>query len=149
MNSVAAIWSCPRPSSASRTTPTCTNTSIPAGATPPTWDHRRIVSKLWNRCAGASCSPARVTFSTFVSHWMPPPQSVGSLVEMSRLPPELDGLYLEFLNRAVKLGNKKWPADYAPLMGALAVAEEGLTVRQLQNFTRRPESAVMGPRSST
>src|SRR5882762_559171 len=69
-------------------------------------------------------------------------KGLASTDEMSALPAELDGLYLEFFNRAVKAGGKNWQSDYAPLIGTLSVAEGGLTIQQLRNFTRQPESVV-------
>jgi len=62
-------------------------------------------------------------------------KGLASTDEMSALPAELDGLYLEFFNRAVKAGGKNWQSDYAPLIGTLSVAEGGLTIQQLRNFT--------------
>lgn len=58
------------------------------------------------------------------------------------LPPGLDGLYYESLARAVELGKKDWARDYAAVMGVLAVAQESLTLAQIQQFSGQSEGGV-------
>ena len=58
------------------------------------------------------------------------------------LPEGLDGLYRDSLKRVLELGNGQWKSDYAPLVGVLAVAEEPLTLAQIQAFTGQDEIEV-------
>ncbi|HJQ33100.1 MAG TPA: hypothetical protein VJ866_13010 [Pyrinomonadaceae bacterium] len=58
------------------------------------------------------------------------------------LPAGLDKLYFDSLQRVVKLGNKSWGSDYAPLLGVLAVAREPLSFEQLLSFLDTSESAL-------
>jgi len=62
--------------------------------------------------------------------------------DLEGLPAGLDGLYYESLGRVVKLGSRDWSRDYSPLMGVLSVAQESLTLTQLQAFTGQHESVV-------
>src|SRR5256885_1553981 len=64
------------------------------------------------------------------------------LADLEGLPAGLDGLYFASLGRVIKLGKHDWFKDYAPLMGVLSVAQESLTLDQLQAFTKQGESAV-------
>ena len=65
-----------------------------------------------------------------------------SLTELGGLPDGLDELYFEFLERVVKLGGEEWLKDYAPLVGILSVAQESLTLAQLQAFTGLSELSL-------
>jgi tetratricopeptide (TPR) repeat protein len=62
--------------------------------------------------------------------------------ELEKLPTGLDGLYYESFRKVIGLDNDKWTEGYAPLMGILCIAQEGLTQEQLQRFTGQSESAV-------
>jgi tetratricopeptide (TPR) repeat protein len=62
------------------------------------------------------------------------------LGEINRLPQGLDALYYESLQRMMALND--WTKEYAPLVGVLSVAQESLTVSQVQNFTELPERPV-------
>lgn len=62
--------------------------------------------------------------------------------ELEGLPDEFDGLYLDSLKRVVELGKRDWKRDYAPLMGVLSIAQESLSLAQLEAFTGQPKSAV-------
>lgn len=63
-----------------------------------------------------------------------------SFENLDDLPPGLDGLYFFSLDHLVKLGKKDWLQAYAPLLGVLAVAREGLTRTQLKAFTGLSET---------
>ncbi len=65
-----------------------------------------------------------------------------SLTDLDALPEGLDGLYHDSLGRLVKLGKKDWLENYAPLLGALSVAQEGLTLSQLEGFTELTKTTV-------
>jgi len=69
-------------------------------------------------------------------------QGLRSLTELEGLPEGLDGLYFDSLDRVVKLGKRDWFTEYRPLMGVLSVAQESLTLAQLQAFTAQPESSI-------
>jgi HEAT repeat protein len=58
------------------------------------------------------------------------------------LPEGLDNLYADSLERVVQLGKKEWSTDYAPFVGVLSVAQESLTIEQLQVLTGLAERAV-------
>jgi hypothetical protein len=66
-----------------------------------------------------------------------------SITELGNLPKGLDALYFDSLRRVVKLGKKDWGNIYAPYLGVLSVAQEGLTVSQLQAFTHQSESVTL------
>jgi len=66
-----------------------------------------------------------------------------SLTELEGLPEGLDGLYFDSLNRVVKLGGRDWYSQYAPLMGVLSVAQENLTLVQLQALTGLSRSSCI------
>ena len=65
-----------------------------------------------------------------------------SLTELDGLPTGLDELYFDSLNRVIKLGKRDWFMEYRPLIGVLSVAQESLTLAQLQAFTAQPESSI-------
>lgn len=65
-----------------------------------------------------------------------------SLTELEGLPEGLDWLYFDSLRRVVDLGKRDWFNEYRPLMGVLSVAQESLTIEQLQAFTAQPESSI-------
>ena len=65
-----------------------------------------------------------------------------SLTELEGLPIGLDELYFDSLNRVVKLGKRDWFNEYRPLIGVLSVAQESLTLAQLQAFTAQTESSI-------
>lgn len=67
-----------------------------------------------------------------------------SIEELERLPSGLDGLYTDSLGRVVHLGKKDWAQEYAPLMGVLSVAQESLTLAQLQAFIQRSQRVTLG-----
>jgi hypothetical protein len=58
------------------------------------------------------------------------------------LPDGLDGIYTEFLDRIVRGDRKEWAEHYAPVVGMLAVAQEGLTEQQLADFVGIPASQM-------
>jgi len=62
--------------------------------------------------------------------------------DLEGLPTGLDGLYYDSLDRIITLGSNDWLRDYAPLMGVLSVAQEGVTSTQLENFTGQSKSAI-------
>jgi len=64
------------------------------------------------------------------------------LTELSGLPTGLDELYFDSLNRVFMLGKRDWLTMYLPLMGVLSVAQESLTIAQLQAFTAQQKSSV-------
>jgi hypothetical protein len=55
-----------------------------------------------------------------------------TLDDLDGLPTGLNGLYFDSLERVVSLGTENWATAYAPLMGVLSVAQESLTLAQLQ-----------------
>ncbi len=55
-----------------------------------------------------------------------------SVDDVDALPPGLNGLYFDSLQRVVRLDPSSWARAYAPLMGVLSVAQESLTLGQLQ-----------------
>jgi tetratricopeptide (TPR) repeat protein len=63
------------------------------------------------------------------------------LTELDGLPLGLDWLYFDSLRRVVDLGKRDWFNEYRPLMGVLSVAQESLTLAQLQSFTNQSESS--------
>jgi len=69
-------------------------------------------------------------------------QGQRSITELEGLPEGLDGLYFDTLKHIVKLGQHEWVDDYAPLLGILSVAQESLTLPQLQAFTKQGELAI-------
>ncbi len=50
------------------------------------------------------------------------------------LPAGLDGLYHDSLARVLRLGNKDWTTVYKPFLGVLSVAQEALTLNQVQIY---------------
>jgi hypothetical protein len=64
-----------------------------------------------------------------------------SLDDVAGLPPGLDGLYFDSLDRVVKLGKKDWATTYKPLLGVLSVAQEPLTLGQMQAFSQLASDA--------
>jgi hypothetical protein len=66
-----------------------------------------------------------------------------SLNEWDGLPTGLDALYFDSLNRVVELGKRDWFTEYRPLMGVLSVAQESLTLAQIQSFTYQSESSCL------
>ena len=62
-----------------------------------------------------------------------------SLDDLDELPPGLDALYHDSLERLVRLGKKDWTRDYAPLMGVLSVAQESLALTELESLTGQGE----------
>ena len=58
------------------------------------------------------------------------------------MPEGLDSLYFDSLERVVTLGKQDWRTGYASLMGILLVAQEPLTLAQLQAFTGQSESVI-------
>jgi hypothetical protein len=66
-----------------------------------------------------------------------------SLTELEGLPEGLDWLYFDSLRRVVDLGKRDWFNEYRPLMGVLSVAQESLTLAQIQSFTNQSESSCM------
>jgi hypothetical protein len=64
-----------------------------------------------------------------------------SLDNLAGLPSGLDGLYYSSLDRLVKLGKKDWGMAYKPLLGVLSVAQEPLTLAQLQTYSGLPGDA--------
>jgi len=68
-----------------------------------------------------------------------------SPTDLAGIPPGLDGLYLDSLNRTLALNaSKDWLNDLAPAMGVLSVAQEPLSLRQLKVFTGLPEIKLVG-----
>lgn len=65
-----------------------------------------------------------------------------SLTDLEGLPEGLDGLYYDSLQRVVNLGKKDWSTVYASVLGVLSVAQEGLTLSQLQAFSGHSEQTV-------
>lgn len=61
---------------------------------------------------------------------------------LNDLPAGLDKLYFDSLQRVVKLGNKSWGSDYAPLLGILSVARAPLSFDQLLSFLDISELAL-------
>lgn len=70
-----------------------------------------------------------------------------SLTDLEGLPEGLDSLYYQSLKRIVEQGKYDWQSNYAPLMCILAVAQENVTLRQLQGLTRQSESMVRALRT--
>ncbi|MBD2234615.1 AAA family ATPase [Phormidium tenue] len=66
-----------------------------------------------------------------------------SITELDRLPKGLEALYFDSLRRVVKLGKKDWGSIYAPCLGILSVAQESLTISQIQAFTHNSESLTL------
>lgn len=64
-----------------------------------------------------------------------------SLDNLAGLPFGLDALYASSLERIVKLGMKTWNTDYKPLLGVLSVAQEPLTLAQLEAYAKLPGKA--------
>ncbi len=62
-----------------------------------------------------------------------------NLAQLDTLPTGLDGIYLEFLERLVKSDTQSWENKYAPILGALAVAQIPLNEAQLSNLTGQTE----------
>lgn len=67
-----------------------------------------------------------------------------SMEELEGLPPGLDGLYADSLQRLIRLGKQDWAQAYAPLMGLLSVAQESLTLAQLQAFMQCSPRLTLG-----
>jgi hypothetical protein len=65
-----------------------------------------------------------------------------SLKEIDRLPPGLDGLYADSLGRVIRLGKKEWSEEYGPVIGVLSVAQEALSLAQLQFLTEREQTRL-------
>lgn len=64
-------------------------------------------------------------------------------IETLDLPEDLQGIYSDFLKRELAKNLDDWDDDYAPLLGALAVAQGvGLTFEQLVGITDRKRSRV-------
>jgi hypothetical protein len=61
-------------------------------------------------------------------------QAVISRDYLDKLPVGLDGIYVEFLERLVGDDDEAWQEKYAPIIGTLAVARQGLTEEQLAQF---------------
>ena len=66
----------------------------------------------------------------------------GPLTQLEGLPEELDGLYLDSLERVVKLAKRRWRDEYAPLLGVLSVVQESATQTQLAALTGQAESDI-------
>jgi hypothetical protein len=65
-----------------------------------------------------------------------------TLTQLDTLPTGLDGIYLEFLERLVKSDTQSWENKYAPILGALAVAQIPLNEAQLSNLTGQTELSM-------
>jgi len=61
---------------------------------------------------------------------------------LEALPDELDGIYLEFLDRLTRCDLNVWAGSYEPVLGTLSVAQEGLREAQLADFVGRTKSHV-------
>jgi predicted ATPase len=61
---------------------------------------------------------------------------------MSGLPAGLDPLYRDSLARVI--GHRDWEQEFAPVMGLLSVAREGLTEAHLKNFSGFKEREILG-----
>ena len=61
---------------------------------------------------------------------------------LDQLPAGLDGIYLGYLEDLAGEDPRAWTAQYAPLLGVLAVAQAGLTEEQLARFTQMPQPQV-------
>jgi hypothetical protein len=61
-----------------------------------------------------------------------------ALDNLADLPFGLDALYASSLERIVKLGKKTWNTAYKPLLGMLSVAQEPLTLAQLETYAKLP-----------
>jgi hypothetical protein len=59
---------------------------------------------------------------------------------LASLPKNLSEAYLEFLGRLPRTA--EWADSYAPILGVLAVAREGLTEDQLANFVKRKRARI-------
>ncbi|HEU4404451.1 MAG TPA: toll/interleukin-1 receptor domain-containing protein [Polyangiaceae bacterium] len=57
-------------------------------------------------------------------------------------PEDLDDSFRDSLDRAVRLNQRDWPRDYAPIVGVLSVAQAPLTQAQLATFTALDETAL-------
>ena len=64
-----------------------------------------------------------------------------ALDALDGLPSGLDGLYYNSLERIVRLGKKDWSTVYKPLLGVLSVAQEPITLAQVQAYTGLPGDA--------
>lgn len=69
-------------------------------------------------------------------------QEMITLESLERLPTGLDGIYIEFLERLIGDDQDTWDKEYKPVIGALAVAQEALSEKQLSGFVGTTESKV-------
>ena len=65
-----------------------------------------------------------------------------SLGTIDRLPVGLDGVYKEFLERALRDKADEWSQIYRPVLGVLATAQESLSLAQLSAFSGIKPQAV-------
>ena len=61
---------------------------------------------------------------------------------LARLPPGLEALYLEYLDRLPGV-KRLWGNLYRRILGTLKVAQEPLTVTELTTLTKRRETKVL------
>jgi hypothetical protein len=62
------------------------------------------------------------------------------LLDFEGLPAGLNGLYSDSLQRVVRPGAADWTTAYAPLMGVLSVAQESLSLAQLQSLSGQADA---------
>ncbi len=65
------------------------------------------------------------------------------LEEISILPVGLDALYSDYLSKFIERYGDEWLTHYSPILGTLSVAQEDLTLNQLQLFTGQPKSELL------
>ncbi|MCZ7567017.1 MAG: hypothetical protein M5U01_00255 [Ardenticatenaceae bacterium] len=101
------------------------------------WPRERVHEFVAELTAKAEGNFQYVTFllDAMVSGQRPPD-------ELRGLPPGLDGLYYESLDRVVTIGGREWSTAYGPILGVLSVAQASLTLDQARAFTAQPEEAA-------
>ena len=99
-------------------------------------DGNRIVESIAAK-AGVNFLYAELAVRMFVGSRAPEVDA-----RLARLPPGLEALYLEYLNRLPD-DDGQWRSIYRPILGTLKVAPEPLTVQGLSTLTRLRETSVL------